>query len=262
MRRRPLIQYITFGKMSDIYCISCKQLSDDNHRNVFDDKLLLNLQEKDTHEKPDGYMTLRDAIELITGHTISEIDNAILCKICFYKVESYIKFRSQLVASFGKLNIQISDCDSLNLTSVDTNTNSLISKITSTESEIFKEIMNVNENSISSNCSINLELSSNETSLCLSDFHHYVDNVSDDVSDIDDYLNVDISRSRIQKSDIESDINVCSCEDDEILELPVEYKHSEIINISSTESEEDYDYGPTFKKIKLSNQISPPVLSS
>jgi len=100
--------------------------------------------------------------------------------------------------------------------------------------------MNVNENSVSSNCSI----------------------ISDDVSDIDDYLNVDISRSRIQKSDIESDINVCSCEDDEVLELPVEYKHSEIINISSTESEEDYDYGPTFKKIKLSNQISSPVLSS
>lgn len=118
--------------------------------------------------------------------------------------------------------------------------------------------MNINENSVSSNCSLNL--SSSETSLCLSDFHHYIDNGSDDVNDIDDYLNVDIARSRIQKSDIESDINVCSCEDDEVLELPVEYKHSEVINISSTESEEDYDYEPTFKKIKLSNFISNDII--
>ncbi|XP_018400922.1 PREDICTED: uncharacterized protein LOC108778291 [Cyphomyrmex costatus] len=218
------------------------------------------------HEKPGGYMTLKDAIELITGYTISEIDNAILCDICFYKVESYIKFRSQLVASFGRLNnIQISDLDSSDLKNVDITNTSLFSKITNTESEIPKEIMNINENNVSSNCS---NLSSRETTndSCYtnspSNFHHYVDNVSDYGSDIDDNLNVDIARSRIQKSDIESDINVCSGEDDEVLELPVEYKHSEAINISSTESEEDYDYGPTFKKIKLSNRISSPVISS
>jgi len=48
-------------------------LSNDNHRNVFDEKLLINSQEKDMHEKLDGYMTLKDAIELIIGHTVSII---------------------------------------------------------------------------------------------------------------------------------------------------------------------------------------------
>jgi hypothetical protein len=51
-------------------CICYKQLSNDN-RNIFDGKLLINSQEKDTCEKSDGYMTLRDAIELITGFTVS-----------------------------------------------------------------------------------------------------------------------------------------------------------------------------------------------
>lgn len=35
---------------------------------------------------------------------ISKIDDAVLCKICFQKVESYIIFRSQLVTSFERAN--------------------------------------------------------------------------------------------------------------------------------------------------------------
>lgn len=255
--------------MSDIHCICCKQLSDDNRKNVFDEKLLITSQEKDTHEEFDGYMILRDAIELIIGYTILKTDNAILCKTCFHKVESYMKFRSQLIASFGRLNAgiqsdtQISELVSSSLENADV-TNSLISKISNTGSDVSEKIMNVNENEVSyisnySNLSSSEVETDSSTNLLLN--FHNVDNASDYSSDIDDNLNV-TSRSKIQKSDIESDVNVCSGEDDEVLELSVEYKHNETINMSSTESEEDYDYGPTFKKIKLSNRISSPLILS
>lgn len=89
----------------------------------------------------------------------------------------------------------------------------------------------------------------------------YVSNDSDiSSSDIDDNLNLESSRSKIRKSDIESDVNVCSGEDNEVLKY-VENKNSKTISISSTESEEEYDYGPTFKKIKLSSRISSPLMS-
>jgi len=129
-----------------------------------------------------------------------------------------------------------------------------------------KKILNINENNIISNCS-NLSSSESENDSSHytnpSNFHHYIDNVSDYGSETDDNLNVDdIFPSKIQKNDMESDVNVCSTEDDEVLELSIEYKHNETLNISSTESEEDYDYGPTFKKIKFSNRISSPLILS
>lgn len=61
---------------------------------------------------------------------------------------------------------------------------------------------------------------------------------SDDSFMVFDRCHLKIRRSK-EKSDIESNINVCPSEDDEILELPVEQKHYEIINISSSESEKD-----------------------
>jgi len=56
-------------------------------------------------------------------------------------------------------------------------------------------------------------------------------------------------------------VNVCSAEDNKVLELSIEYKHNETFNISSTESE-DYDYRPIFKKIKFSNWILFPLILS
>ncbi|XP_077258008.1 uncharacterized protein LOC143895075 [Temnothorax americanus] len=251
--------------MSD-YCICCKRLSDDNCRNVFDEKLLIDSQEKDLREESDGHVTLRNAVEVITGYTISEIGKTILCETCFHKVESYIKFRSQLVASFGRLNnAQILDLDSSSSENAEITNTSLLSEASDTGSDASKEMTNVNECNYVSNysdlSSSEAENDSSRTNLQLT-FHRYVDDASDYGSDIDDNLNVDTSRSRIQKSDIESDVNVCSGEDDEVSELSVEYERNETVNVSSTESEEDCDYGPTFKKIKFSSRISsPPILS-
>jgi len=105
-----------------------------------------------------------------------------------------------------------------------------------------KEILNINENNIISSCSnLSSSESENESSHYTnpSNSHHYIDNVSDYGSETDDNLNVDVFPSKIQKSDIESDVNVCSTKDDEVLELSIGYKHNETVNISSTESEED-----------------------
>lgn len=78
--------------------------------------------------------------------------------------------------------------------------------------------------------------------------------ISDSIDDFDDNSNVDISCPKIQKSDIESDVNVFSDEDNNgILELAIQCKHNDPINTSLAESEEDYDYGPNVKKYKISS---------
>ncbi|XP_050454946.1 uncharacterized protein LOC126853340 isoform X2 [Cataglyphis hispanica] len=243
-------------KMSNIYCICCKQLSNGNHKDIFDDKLLIKSKENNTNEEFDKCMILKDAIELITGYRISKIDNAVLCKICFQKVESYIIFRSQLVASFERANgTQVPDLISPNCKNMKF-TETSKTQISDTGLEAFKEITNVCENNITK-CD---DLSSSESEIndsysnVLPNFQSFADNISDSIDDFDDNSNVDISYPKIQKSDIESDVNVFSDEDNnEILELAIQSKHNDSINISLTESEEDYDYGPNVKKCKISS---------
>ncbi|KAM0726770.1 hypothetical protein ACS0PU_006931 [Formica fusca] len=243
---------------SNIYCVCCKQLSNDNHKDIFDDKLLIKSKENNTNEEFDKYMILKDAIELITGYMISKIDDAVLCKMCFQKVDSYIKFRSQLIASFERASdTQVSDLilpSSKNMKITET----LKTQISDTGLEAFKEkITNMCENNILTKCS-DLSSSGSEIndSLCYSNvlpnFQSFADNISDSIDDFDDNSNIDISYSKIQKSDIESDVNVFSGEDNNgILELAIQYKHNDPINTSLTESEEDYDYGPNVKKCKI-----------
>lgn len=115
------------------------------------------------------------------------------------------------------------------------------------------------ENNILTKCS---DLSSSESEVndslyyanVLPNFQTFADNTSDSTDDFDDNSNIEISHSKIPKSDIESDVNVCSGEDNNgILELAIQCKHNDPINTSLTESEEDYDYGPNVKKFKISS---------
>lgn len=114
------------------------------------------------------------------------------------------------------------------------------------------------ENNILTKCN---DLSNSESEIndsvdysnVLPNFQIFADN-SDSTDDFDDNSNIEISPSKIQKSDIESDVNVCSGEDNNgILELAIQCKHNDPINSSLTESEEDYDYGPNVKKSKISS---------
>ncbi|XP_011264691.2 uncharacterized protein LOC105256473 [Camponotus floridanus] len=248
--------------MSNYYCICCKQLSNDNYKNIFDEKLLIKTQGNvRNNEEFDKCMILRDAIELITGYTILKIDDAVLCETCFQKVESYIKFRSELVASFERCtNIQVPDINlpsSKNMKITENKTSK--TQISDAGSEVFREVTNVCENNILTKCS---DLSNSESEVndslyysnVLPNFQTFADNTSDSTDDFDDNSNIEISRSKIPKSDIESDVNVCSGEDNNgILELAIQCKHNDPINISLTESEEDYDYGPNVKKFKISS---------
>jgi len=238
--RQPGEKMSSDSEYSFINCICCKQPSDDNLRDIFDDELVIRIQEREC-KALEEFVSLREAVETITGWGIVPVDKAILCKTCFRKVESYVRFRSHLVTLFKRMSddfipdLDLSSEENANIT--DTSLNSKVS-ICTTGSDLFKETVNDNENSVS-----NVSNDSNISS-----------------SDIDDNLNLESSRSKIRKSDIESDVNVCSGEDDEVLKY-VENKNTKTISISSTESEEEYDYGPTFKKIKLSNRISSPLTS-
>lgn len=108
-------------------CVCCKQSVNNDQRNIFDDSLIINIQESDVNTKSDEYITLKDAIEIITAlkvyyiifymglydsfrcitdislFQISNVKDAVLCETCFQKVESYIKLRSQLVTSLERL---------------------------------------------------------------------------------------------------------------------------------------------------------------
>lgn len=248
--------------MCNYYCICCKELTNDNYKDIFDEKLLIRSQGNNVgnNEELDKCMILRDAIELITGYMILKKDDAVLCETCFQKVESYIKFRSQLVILFERSNnIQVSDINlpSLKIMKV-TENNASKTQISDTESEVFKEVINVCENNILTKCN---DLSNSESEIndsvdysnVLPNFQIFADN-SDSTDDFDDNSNIEISPSKIQKSDIESDVNVCSGEDNNgILELAIQCKHNDPINSSLTESEEDYDYGPNVKKSKISS---------
>ncbi|XP_072742689.1 uncharacterized protein [Anoplolepis gracilipes] len=241
--------------MSNTYCVCCKQLSNDTRRDIFDEKLLIKSQEYNTNELK-NCMILKDAIELITGYMIMKIDDAALCEICFQKVESYVKFRSQLVAIFGRTNnTQVSDINlpsSKNVKITETSK----TQISDTDSKVLKEITNASENNLTKCSDLSNSESEINDSLCYSNvlpnFQSFADNISDSTDEFDDNSNVDIFYPKIQKSDIESDVNVCSDEDNNgILELAIQYKHNDSINTSLTESEEDYDYGPNVKKFKI-----------
>ncbi|XP_011876689.1 PREDICTED: uncharacterized protein LOC105566900, partial [Vollenhovia emeryi] len=198
-------------------------------------------------------------------------DNAFLCETCFRKVESCVNFRCQLVASFARLNdAQMPDLDLPGLENASITGASLISKASDTDSDASKEITNANESKVAYDLDRRSCSEADNDSSCADmplNFHRGdVDSASNCGSDIGDDLSADPDDvafySKIQKSDIESEVNVCSGEDDQVLELSVNYEHNEMSNVSSAESEEECDYGPTFKKIKLSNQISsPPILS-
>lgn len=239
--------------MSNTYCVCCKQLSNDNHKDIFDENLLIKSQENNANEEFDKRMILRKAIELITGYAISKVNNAVLCEICFEKVECYIKFRSQLVTSFERSNnTQVSNINLSNSTSTKV-TETLNTQTTDTGLEVLKEVTIVNNILINFDDSSSSGSEINDSSSYRNELPNFLFDISDSTSDFDNNSSVDTRYPKIEKSDIESDVNVCSGEDsDDVLELADHSKHNDTISSSLTESEDDYDYGPTVKKFKYS----------
>lgn len=85
-------------------------------------------------------------------------------------------------------------------------------------------------------------------------------NESDSSSENIDVQRCEDSPPRVQESDIESEIDVCSGDDDEILEMQEQRKENILEVQSSSESEiEVCDYEPTGKRIKNLNTLSQPL---
>lgn len=129
-------------------------------------------------------------------------------------------------------------------------------EILNTESNIFPECNNLLNNSkIVDNNTI--DFLNSPRRLAYPEYNN--DSESSESSDIDVSQQ---SISKLQENDIESEIDVCSGEADEVLELDVQCRQNEAINISSSsESEiEVCDYEPSGKKIKHYNTLSPTIL--
>lgn len=239
--------------MSNTYCGCCKQLSNGNRKDIFDENLLIKSQGNNAIEEFDKCMTLRKAIELITGYAISKVNNAVLCEICFEKVECYIKFRSQLVTLFERSNnTQVSNINLPNSTSMKV-TETLNTQTIDTGSETLKGITNENNVLTNSGDSSSSGSEINDSSSYCNELPNFQSDISDSTSDFDNTSSIDTSYPKIEKSDIESDVNVCSGEDtDDVLELADRCKYNDSISSSLTESEDDYDYGPTvIKKFRI-----------
>lgn len=270
-------------------------------KNIFSSDIVIASTEETESSTPvssNESIKLYHGIELITGRKINgqSKQHADLCIVCFHKVESYLKYRAQLLMSTNALNnlyeidnglTCTSSSEANNSSSSNTNNETITSsndKHTSLHDEIIQknsadnqrvqeskissaEVINVDENSVSLNFN-NSANNASDTNESVGSSETYNDNENNNVNgseNSDGSSEISVSKetiSKVQENDIESDIDVCSGEDDEVLELDVQCKKDETVEISST-SESDIevcDYEPTAKRIKYYNTFSPPML--
>lgn len=246
-------------------CHGCrKNVSQSERRDILAEDRSIEIYEKPESPKSSNdskHITLSNAIELITGANIDKTTERFvnLCTACFEKVESYVNFRAQLLASFGKS------------TTVDQTTESPFDRAvplplenspstTDTEDEI-----NVDED----NGSLELNLISSSTDEAdandsIRDAKLRNDQENNNLYDSEisnDSADLAMPKAvfpKIQENDIELEIDVCSGEDDEVLELDSQCKTSNPVELeSSSESDlEVCDYEPIGKRIKNYNSLS------
>ncbi|XP_015588078.1 uncharacterized protein LOC107264382 isoform X2 [Cephus cinctus] len=240
-------------------------------------------------------MKLFTGIELITGETVSKEDDlsTVFCEGCCNKVEEYINFRIKLITSLEMLHISKGTCenDSKGSISLETNnenketTMSLIKKNedeklsdeTSTamfeeessdkserqeERSISEDLINVDENSVPLDFMSLFNIIVQENCLDGNDEDNQINNILNELDCSNEILeshNAKETTVKVKDNDIESEIDVCSCEDDDIIELEVPRKAYETVYIeSSSDSDiEICDYEPTGKKSKNHSTLSP-----
>lgn len=245
-------------------CICFKQISNHSCRDIFDETLLISPRENNMYEKSVECIKLRDAIELIIGYKVSKIDNATLCEACFQNVESYIKFRSQLVGSletlYNKCNGQVA---TTNLSAVPENVDT--SQVTITFNEepktSIKEDINVNNISSSFHHLSNNENESSDFSSSPKPLNDQGNDNRNDSDSSNDNSSINISQEYLPKiQDMESEIDVCSGKDDEILEFDVQYNKDISASSSSESDAEECDYEPATKRMKHYTACSSVIL--
>lgn len=256
--------------MATTCCVCQLQLSNELHKNIFKDDLVirstLDKSEETSNDK------IRLAIELITGRKVFEAkgSSSDLCDQCFQKLQDFMNFRAQILKSFKRLFeeenfsnssnseiknsleffkdsddfIDISDCPKLP-------DNQMISD----------DLINVDENSGLFDLSLirNDDDNTNDFANCDKSLTNQRNNNLDSESSNDniDVQNFDEIPTRILNNDIESDIDVCSGEDDEILEIEPKIIKENIKEIenSSDSDIEVCDYEPIGKRTKSLNPL-------
>ncbi|XP_076638176.1 uncharacterized protein LOC143350159 [Colletes latitarsis] len=266
--------------MQTICCGCFKTLSDDERKNVFDERLWISVDDCiengiETHETK-KQLKLSHSIELITGEKIVQPDkkSVNLCNECFQNVQLYINLRSRLIHSLRSLNDRSDlinkdefglriECTKESQNKKDTQLKDIVNSISDKVSNnriITEDVINVDETSMP--LDFNSQLFYQETAE--TEQQNYQEN--DTSSDLEN-SNTDSNPYKeiifkIQDNDIESEIDVCSGEDEEVLELDHQCERANIVEIS-TSSESDIevcDYEPIGKRMKNYHAFSPRLL--
>ncbi|KAK2583144.1 hypothetical protein KPH14_009168 [Odynerus spinipes] len=274
-------------------CCGChREISNENAKNILNDDLVIGSSDYVDIAGPIVSMKiikLRDVVELLTGYKVSKNENcAVLCMTCCQKIESFIIFRMQLLASFeklskyndsGNMSKPISDPESLqcfkhqkNSTTMDQCANVITNEIPDNY-KLLEPKVTVDDDVIVDDKDVPLELitSLNDESETNDSFgsnklpNDQENNNLNDSDNSNEMQDVNDSKeifSKVQDNDIESEVDVYSGEDEEVLELDIQCKKDDIIDAESeTESETEIcDYGPIGKKMKNYNALSSVVL--
>ncbi|XP_078040103.1 uncharacterized protein LOC144471684 [Augochlora pura] len=254
-----------------IVCCGCfKSILADERKNIFDDNLRISIHEyaenfKETNDSMKR-MRLSDCIELITGQKIVRMNQKLvdLCPKCFQNVQSYINLRTRLLLSLCSVkdgskskNSFQSEKDLCLLGNTATDDNKLLIEETLVQCAVNKVESDIPMYSIidNNNSTDNINELGNEQE----------NKTSNDLENCKTNLGTSISRHidlKHQDTDIESEIDVCSGEDEEILELDDQRRTVNIIEIdTSSESDIDVcDYEPIGKRIKNYHAFSPHLL--
>ncbi|XP_076640627.1 uncharacterized protein LOC143352171 [Halictus rubicundus] len=261
--------------MQSICCGCLKSIPVDERKNIFDENLWISIHSKNSEETKENMkqIKLSDSIELITGLKIIETNQQLvnLCSRCFQHVQSYINLRTQLLISLcSSNNASISNANVKNTNIVQNekaicsleNANTIDSKLIRDETVLEYAVNNTVEtdiplyNVIDNNNSIdNITKLENEQE----------NNTSNSLKNSNVDYGSSISRKidfKNQDNDIESEIDVCSGEDEEILELDDQRRTVNIIEIDTT-SESDIevcDYEPLEKRLKNYHAFSSRLL--
>lgn len=253
--------------MQEICCGCRRKVSQNERRDILADEPLIGFYEEPENRKSHNNLKrikLSDALELITAAKIDRTKERFvnLCDACFEKLESYINFRARLLASFGKSTTARQSTekpsDRITLPSNDSPS--------STDSE---DVINVEEadGSLEPNSGVSSvdEADANDSGRDAKLRNDQENNNLYDSEISSDSADLAVSKDappKIQENDIESEIDVCSGEDDEVLELDSQCKTDNPVELdSSSESDlEVCDYEPIGKRIKNYNSLTPSVL--
>ncbi|XP_051157494.1 serine/threonine-protein kinase pakA-like [Leptopilina boulardi] len=263
--------------MAATCCVCRRHLSKEiDKKNIFKNSLVIKSNLDKTEEKctSSEKMRLYSAIELIIGRKLSKSKGSQfnICDQCYRKLEDLINFRAQMLISFGTTFQEQNSC--LSMQEIISNSkrekpeeyskdNYLNFNETSncpkqTDNQLVSDdLINVDENSDSIDFTTIYNYNENKNDLKNSsklktDQRNNNLNDSDSSNDNIDVLNCVDSPTRILKNDIESDIDVCSGEDDEILEIEAT-KRNVILKESENSSDSEIevcDYEPIGKRTR------------